>query len=130
MSEPSPQPNVSAVLVAVLILCVAVLIFLDWKRQGEIDNLHARIDRLPQAAPRPLKAEPHSRERESAPPPPAAPFVQQGDPPPTPAPERALNQDDVITDPLAGVNGGANSFNAHPELNPLIRAVMEAHGEA
>ncbi len=126
MSEPAPQPNPSTFLVVLLLLCVAALVYLDWRRAGEIDNLHARIDRLPQAAPRPLQ-----RDEAPAPAPPPPPRVnpQAGTPePPTPAPERAADEGDVIRDPVLGETG-PNGMPAQVDVHPLLRSVLEAHGE-
>lgn len=36
----------TAMMVVLLLVVCGSLVYLDWRRQGEIDNLHARIDRL------------------------------------------------------------------------------------
>lgn len=126
MSEPAPSSNLAALTLALLLLCVGVLVYLDWRRQGEIDNLHARIDGLPQAAPRTLRPQP-----EPAPAPAAAPAPVSSVPaPPAPAPERAATQGDVITDPVPGLEGGANGMPTPAQVHPLLLSVMQAHGDA
>lgn len=125
MSEPAPQ-NGNAVLLILLLLCVAALTYLDWRRQGEIDNLHARIDGLPQAAPRTLRPIPEPAAAPAA----VIPAPVSATPtPPAPAPERAMSEGDVIRDPLPGLDGGANGMPAASDVHPLLRSVMEAHGD-
>lgn len=42
--------DTEVVLAALLLVCAALL-YLDWRRQGEIENLHARIDTLERRLP-------------------------------------------------------------------------------
>jgi hypothetical protein len=46
MSEPQPSANSNTVVLVLVLLAVAALVYLDWKKGGEIENLHARLDTL------------------------------------------------------------------------------------
>jgi hypothetical protein len=131
MSEPAPSSPFATTALILVMLCVAALLYLDWRRQGEIELLHERIDSLPQAAPRTLRP---STPREDAAPSPAAvhvPAPASAPPaPPAPAPERAATEGDVIRDPLPGREGGSNGMPEKSDVHPLLRSVMEAHGDA
>lgn len=119
MSDKTTQTLLFAVL-----LCVGALMYLDWKRQGELDLLHERLDNLNLSL-RGTVAEPVQ-----APPPPAAAAPVSAAPaapaPPSPAPERAYAVD-VIDDPVPGDGFMPSEAPSATEVHPLLRSVLQAH---
>lgn len=122
MTEKTTQTLLTA-----LLICVGALLYLDWKRQGEIELLHERLDnlrldglgmsvrdgapvRLRDSAPVPAPSAPAAPSAAAAPiVPPAPPVV-------------------VIADPMPGDGFMPSEAPAANEIHPLLRSVAVAHG--
>lgn len=113
MSEPAPTSNNTVIIVLLLLVCAA-LVYLDWRKGGEIELLHARIDTMVPPTPMRTAAPPPTTPPPTVPAPPAAPvspvFVGDGEVLPGSAP---IDQS-VVVEPTAGPH-------------PLIRATLQAH---
>ena len=98
----------SRTILTMLLLCVAALVYLDWRRTGEIENLHARLDKL--APPSPLRAPPTPQT-------PAAPVH---------APEPVFVGDGEV---LPGSVPVDETATTEPSMgpHPLVQAVLRAH---
>lgn len=121
MNEKTTQTLLTA-----LLLCVAALLYLDWKRQGEIELLHERLDNLRLDALGMSARDGASVRRDVAPvPAPSEPVAPAATAPPPPAPMPTV----VIADPVPG-DGNFMPAEAPTikEIHPLLRAVATAHG--
>jgi hypothetical protein len=110
MTEPTPTPaNGNTVLLVLLLLAMGALVYLDWRKSGEIENLHARLDQL--VPPAPLR---------TTAPPPAAPSPTVPTPPPAPVfvGDEVLPGSVPVDEHVVVENNGPH---------PLIRSVLQAH---
>ena len=126
MSEPTPPASSNTVIIALLLLVCGVLVYLDWRKSGEIENLHARIDGL--APPQPMRTPAAAR---PSVPPDFARAMESTAPDATVPPPYVPPLDPTLADEY--VPGSVPTLPQQPapvgppEPHPLIRAVLQAH---